>query len=1223
MFHFQSCNSLIPELLRDPQVGRTLSQPVRSLNYRQLRRRWHLEHNQHLESDSGRGEGPGLALPHVRPSQCSKKCFRNFANGDLAMKALSGLILTAAIVTGCCTTSAAQTANTGALNGIVTDQTQAVVPNARIKVTSGATGQERSTVSSAAGAYVVPLLPPGSYVVEVSADGFKTALYPSVTVNVAETQTFNVPLAVGAATQVVTVSSNGEQVQMDTNALGRVIDSPVVEELPLVTRNFTQIVGLSAGVVQPVNNAAALGRGNGGMSFTGGFNVNGARNYDNNFQLDGIGANDMFATNDGGVAIPNPDAIEQFKVQTGQYDASFGRNAGANVDIVTKSGSNRFHGSLFEFFRNDDLNANDFFFKRAGLPRGKLKQNQFGGTIGGPVIKDKLLFFGSYQGTTQRNGVTTGCSSTFFGPPLSNDRSAAGIGALFAGQAGFYGGTAVLANGSNINPIALRTLQLKLPDGKYVIPTPVSINPSKSFATQGQYVQTGVCSFNENQYMGNGDYIQSTKSKFSSRFFDAQSNSVVPFTGGSTLSNPTLVTNSFVNYSLTYTYILNAILVNEAEFGFHSIHSSQILAPPYSYSSVGATVPLQDNAYPALVISGFTSVTGTSTNTPQKYYELRDSVTYSRGQHSIRAGVGAENVSMDIHDFASVAAQRFLSFPDFLIGLPAGPTTSGGNGAFIGNVYASIDLVGLLDRDYRAWNGSAYVTDEYRIMRNLTLNLGLRYERMGDIYDALGRNTSINPAGVDLTPPSSGTLAGYTVPSNFQGTVPAGVTQTGNKFGITGVGQNQLEPRIGFSWNLFPQSNNIVLRGGYGIYHSRLVGQQYLGLIAAPPFSQLRQSVGTANNAASEQNPFATLPAFPSFLPYSPTTALTPRILAANYRPAQTQQYSLNTQVGMPKSILFELGYVGARAVGLVRDRGINQAQLASPTNPINGVTTNTVANVQARVPYQGFSASGFQAVESEGASWYNSLQATLSKRLSKGSQFIAAYTWSRLLDTDGGNATETSAGNVVTLGNQNGQHSRYGPSDGNLEQRFVISYVAALPNLLRHDDGFGVLTSGWSVSGVTIIQSGNRLTISGTNATNVTGTTTDRAELVAGCSDAQVRLAGSSESKLTHFFNTACVTKTYPIVGDDHVATGFGDSGVGIVTGPGQQNFDISLAKRTPLHHLGDAGNLEFRTEFFNALNHAQFANPDINVSDPTFGQITATSVNPRVVQFALKLKF
>ncbi len=1125
----------------------------------------------------------------------------------------------------------AQTANTGAVNGTVADQSQAVIPKATVKITSVATGEVRTAISTGTGTYVVPLLPPGSYKVEVSAAGFKTAVFSNVAVNVTENQSLNVTLAAGAAGETVFVTADSQQLQFDTNTLGRTVDAVAVEGLPLVTRNFTQLVGLSAGVVQPVNNASALGRGPGSLSFTGGFNVNGARNYDNNFQLDGLDANDLFASgaNSGGVPVPDPDVIEQFKVQTGQYDASFGRNAGANVDIVTKGGSNQFHGSLFEFFRNDDLNANDFFFKRAGTPRGKLKQNQFGGTIGGPIKRDKLLFFGSYQKTIQRNGVTTGCSSTFFGPPLTNDRSAAALGALFAGQTGAFGGTAILANGSNINPVALNFLQAKLPNGQYYIPTPVSVNPSRSFATQGQYVQRGVCQFNEDQYAGNADYIQNAKSKFQSRLFDAQSNTQLPFTGGSSLPNATVGKQSFVDYSLSHTYVFSPHFVNEAAFGFHSIHSQQKISPPITFSSVGATVPIQDDPYPALSISGFTSVSGTTLNIPSKYYEVRDNITYSLGRHTFRAGIVGQNAAINFRNFSASATELFLSVPDFLLGLHSGATATGGNGTPFSNIFASVDLVGLLDRDFLVWNGSGYVTDEYKVSRNISLNLGLRYERMGDFYDALGRNSTIDPSAINLTPPASGAINGYNVPANYTGTIPAGVTQLNNSYGIAGIGQNQFEPRVGFTWNLFPQTNNVVLRGGYGVYNSRLVGQQYLQLIAAPPFSQLRQPSSVTNGAATEQNPFAALPVFPIFPAYSPTTALTPRILASNYRPAQVQQYSLNTQTLLPKNFLFEIGYVGTRSVDLIRDRSINQANLASVAAPIRGVTTNTVANVQSRVPYQGFSASGFQAVESEGASWYNSLQTTLNKRMANGSQVQAAYTFSRLLDTDGGNSVLTSGGNVVTVGNQNGQHVRYGRADSNVEHRFVVSYVYQIPNPIRHNDGFGVLTGGWSVAGVTIIQSGQRLTLTGTNANNVYGITADRAPLAPNATNQQVALPGSTRSKLTQFFNTAALSRTatgtpkYNIIGDDGVATDFGNSGVGIVPGPGQANYDASLIKTTRLAFLGEGGNIEFRTEFFNLFNHPQFANPDINLSNATFGQITSTSVNPRIIQFALKAKF
>ena len=803
---------------------------------------------------------------------------------------ITSLIFASVIIALVGWTTSAQTAGTAALSGMITDQGEASVSGAQVKVKNETTGEERTVVSAENGNYVIPLLPPGTYRVEVTASNFKTAVFQNVTLNVTETQTFDIKLEVGAMTETVTIESNTEVVQTETSALGRVVEERVVQSLPLVTRNFTQIVGLSAGVVAPVTNATELGRGSGGLSFTGGFSVHGSRNYDNNFELNGLGSNDLFASggNSGGVAIPNPDTIEQFKVQTGQYDASFGRNAGANVNLVTKGGSNEFHGSLFEFFRNDKLNANSFFFNRAGVPKGVLKQNQFGGTIGGPILKEKLLFFASYQGTRQRNGVTTGCSTTYSGPPLTDDRSAAAIGALFAGRTGALGGVAIAANGSNINPVALRLLQLRLPNGQYLIPTPLSINATLPFAQQGQYALRDVCKFDENQYMGNFDFLQSDKSKFSSRFFYAKSNGLIPFTGGSTVSYPTAQKSTFANYSLGHTYVFSPTVFNEAQFGFHTIHAQATPEAPFKYSDIGVNAPEPANSLPAFAITGFSSIATPRTNIPQRYFEVRDSLTWVRGNHTFRFGGGFEHVAMDFKDFAINGTTLFLSFPDFLLGLPGGSTAAGGNGTPFSNVFASVDLVGLLDREYKVRNGWLYAQDDYKVSQRLTLNLGFRYERAGAIADALGRNAGIDSSLLNPNPPATGSVAGFVVPSNFDGTIPAGVTQLDNEFGIQGKGQNLFEPRLGFAWQVLPKSSRLVLRGGYGIYYTRLVGQQYLQLITSPPFSIIRQVQSVGNAAASFANPFQPVPQFPSFPAYSPTTQLTPRFIAQDYQPART-----------------------------------------------------------------------------------------------------------------------------------------------------------------------------------------------------------------------------------------------------------------------------------------------------------------------------------------------
>jgi hypothetical protein len=287
------------------------------------------------------------------------------------------------------------------------------------------------------------LLPPGDYQLQFVAAGFKTALPPVVTVAVTEVSTLNVPMVIGEAADTVEVTASTQLVQAENAALGTVVDSRTITELPLSTRNFTQVLTMSTGVVADVSSAANLGNG------TQDFYVNGSSNTSNNFQMDGADVNNFGSSRagtflqQGGIPIPNPDAIQEFKIQTSLYDAGYGRGAGANVEVVTKSGTNQLHGSVFEFLRNDKLDANDFFLNKQNQPRAIMKQNQFGGSLGGPVIKDKLFLFGSYQGTRQVNGLSAGSLSQNSLPPLTNDRSAATLGAQFCGQKGAQGGVAV------------------------------------------------------------------------------------------------------------------------------------------------------------------------------------------------------------------------------------------------------------------------------------------------------------------------------------------------------------------------------------------------------------------------------------------------------------------------------------------------------------------------------------------------------------------------------------------------------------------------------------------------------------------------------------------------------------------------------------------------------------------------------------------------------------
>ena len=1133
------------------------------------------------------------------------------------------------------TVSRAQTANTGALTGTITDASGAVVASAEVSVVSEATGATRKAVTGSDGVYRVPLLPPGSYRIQASRDGFKLAVRSVVPVAVTETTGLDIQLEVGATSEVVTVDSTPELAEKESNALGRVTDERSVKNLPLVTRNFTQVIGLSPGVSVGLTDATQLGVGtSGATNYTNeDLSVNGARSYDNNFQMDGVPANDRGAYFDrtGGTAIPNPDTISEFKVLTGQYDASYGPSAGANVNVVTKSGSNQFHGDVFEFFRNEDLNANTFFFNANGVPRGILRQNQFGGSFGGPIKKDKILFFASYQGTRQLNGISgseagvPACGSSFVGPALTNDRSAAALGGLYGGQTGSLGGVAVAPDGSNINPVALALLNLKLPNGNYVVPT-----PQKIVNGQGQYAFSAPCPFSEDQFLTNVDFLQAAKSKFSAKFFFSNQSYTAQFGDATVPGSPLPFIPDYRNLSLTHDYVFSSHLLNQLEFGFHrtatkSDHKASFTFPEIGSSTFPGTTDL------ALITLGGTEVIGALQNTSisSTYYTLQDTLTYVRGRHNLRFGGGITRTDLNIED-AVGGNLIFLSMADLLLGQSAAQ-----NGSSFSNIFQSIAFPGNLNRNYFIWNPWVYAQDDVKVNSRLTVNLGLRYERVGDYADKNGRNTSFNLVLANPNPPASGSQAGYVLPSNFSGTIPAGSVQLHNEFGINGEGQNTWGPRVGFAWQVLPNSGRLVLRAGYGLYYSPFVGGQIVQTTFSPPWCLYVNPTGVVNAGATFAAPFGQLVSpsdFPLYPAYSPSTQLNTEFFALNARPPITQQYSLNLQTQLANNYLLEIGYVGSRGSHLMETASVNQAALASSSDPIRGQTTNTLANVPLRVPIEGFAANGLQSLQTEGESWYNSLQVSLAKRFSHGLQFLASYTYARLLDTEGG-FTIGSAVSFNTLpGDQNQPSARYGPSSTVRPHRFVVSFVYDVPKV-----GSGrfaeTILNGWSVSGVTTVVSGHPLTLFSVNADNafgINGYGQDHPQWAAGCTRSQLETPGSVTSKLKNYFNQSCIGDGkgnllfYPVIGADGIATAFGNMGVGLVNGPGMSNIDLALTKRIPMHLFGRESNWEFRAEAFNAFNTPHFADPDTNVADGSaFGVISATIANPRVLQLALKYNF
>ncbi len=1126
-------------------------------------------------------------------------------------------------------TMSGQTANSGALTGTITDSSGAVVPHAQVSLVDEA-GAVRTAETDGTGVYRVLLLPPGKYSVEVAASGFQTEKQSTLEVHVTETVTLNFTMQVGQSAETVTVTGEAPLVQAETTSLGTLVDQAETTNLPLTTRNYTQILGLSPGVTGSLSDAATLGR-NTQMVF-----VNGMRAFDNNYQMDGNPVNNVasgVASDAGGqtgIAVPSPDAIQEFQIQTGIYDAGYGRSVGANVNVVTKSGTNQFHGSAFEYFRNEDLNANDYFLNETGQPRPIFRQNQFGGTVGGPVLKDKLFFFGSYEGTRQKNGQGPSSLQSSVLPALTNDRSAATLGAKFCGQTGTHGGAAVACNGSNINPVALALLNAKRGTGQYVIPTPQIIEANGT----GLYVASVPSTFTEDQYIANLDYHITPKNTISERLFYSRDPELLGYTvqtlpGSSATSN--FGNRTFV---LKLSSILTPTLLNEASAGFVRNLGTVTSLDTLSTSQIGMTPATTDGSkiIPMITVAAFSFGGGVNDNVTNGVTSERfaDQISWTHGRHSVRTGFefvpSQDNI---ITNGFNRGHLTLLSFPDFLLGMSAAQ-----NGSAFSNVFTSLAYNGFSDKQYRIHDYAAFVQDDFKIHPRLTLNLGLRWDIDGGVSEKRGLLSDFWPQLATNVFGATPNFTGVVVPNNIKGgssSLPAGVALTGNNTCcVTAEPWKDFGPRIGFAWQALPGSDRLVVRAGYGIYYSRTSTEGTNQLAVTPPFVNEVNNSGVGNALATLAVPYnpapAPISAYPIYIPRTATGSATLEIVDPHVRPPIVQQYTLNTQYELAPSLLLQVGYVGTHGTHVERLVEYNEALLASPQNPVNGVTTNTVANAQQRVPVLGLSPGGVLDVTTSGRILYDALQTSLTKRFSHGVQFQASYTYGKTLDDVVGSNTVANSAGILLSGSASNDiyndHESWGPADFDRRHHFVGDVIWNLPGL---QDGKGIagrFLNDWSVADITTFQSGNPLTVYDATAGTIYGQNSvqsfsPQAQLCPGMTAANVGTPGSLQQRLNNYINTKAFCAA-PAIGN---GTGFGDSGRGIIIGPDQANFDISLTKKIP---VTESKSFEFRSEFFNAFNHTQFSNPATTVSTPSsFGTITSTSVNPRLIQFALRFMF
>jgi hypothetical protein len=1141
------------------------------------------------------------------------------------------------------------------------DPVGAVVPAVTVTLVSPTTGQTQITMTDAKGLYGFSLLSPGTYDVDFSAQGFKTSRALSVVINVSEAPELDAQLEAGESEERVPCQCQFSETA--TSSSGTVVDSKTITAVPLTTRNLTQVLSMSSGSTASVNNAGLLGAGSQNV------NVNG-NTANGTYTVDGAAS---------ASTVPNPDTISEFKIQTSQYDAGYGTRV-PNVNLVTRTGENEFHGDAWEFLRNDIFNANSFFRNAAGQPRATLKQNQFGGTIGGPIRRDRLFFFGSYQGTRQVNGLDpTASLSTVILPPLTNDRSAATIGLQFcpankppAEQSRyltFAGGVQVACDGSNVNPVALRLLQLKQADGSYLIPTPQTIISSGVNAGLGLSSYSIPSTYNEDQGLFNLAFVISRKHTVTGRLYHAKANTYRAYSSDFLRSPETPPIPGFpvatheTNYisSVQLTSVLTPNLANEARTSFTDHISNPVVPGLASVTSAGMTPANRlSTGLPDITMRG--SLGGFQAGNVfsdwmngSRTYSWSDTLSWTHGRHSIRTGAFVLRQHLKSSNIGLARGRlAFQNFSDFLLGMSAAQNGSPQGLSNIQSIEAN-EGVGpngavFLSQGFR--HASAFVQEDLRAGAHLTLNVGLRWEYLPAIF---GEARDLGNAWPSLLqaaaiPPASGTYVGLTVPSDYNpdrinpytgqpfGPPPAGVVVRPNKGHYeNGAPLDSFAPRFGFAWQPGSRQSRVAVRGGYGWFYQPLAERgnaQGTPSTNMQPLAQLIGRSGAGNNASTLQVPFP--PTTLGFVPRTPSSNLGDRIIGPAFRVPKLQQWNLNVRYAIAGNFSVDLGYVGSYAKDLFLFYGSNQPLLATPGHPVNCglpttpaalgvtpavfgtlgvdpssgcVTTNTSANAYLRVPIVGEAPTGLLAHQYLGASWYHSMQATFRQQIFHGLTSQFAYTFSK------------SLANTTVYNDQRNLDLDWARTSFDRTHRVITNFTYDFPGL-RTNGFVGGLLGGWSVSGIVIVQSGQPMSLTDRGGGSVYGFAGPATvTLCPGATYKDLVTSGTTTSRLYNWINKGAICKA-PAIGSDG-STGYGSTGQSIMNGPGQFNTDFSFGKTTAVGGLRENAQLAFRVEFYNALNHPQFTNPGTNFGTANFGVVSRTSVAPRLIQFGMKYIF
>jgi Carboxypeptidase regulatory-like domain/TonB dependent receptor len=1161
----------------------------------------------------------------------------------------------------------------GAIVGSVRDPSGAVVTGAKVTLTDLDRGQSFSATTNESGEYVASPLHVGRWVVSVEHAGFKKAVSPPVEVNVQDRVAVNVTLQAGQVNELVVVTGTAPLLQTETSELGQVVDSRQVANLPLNGRNFAQLALLSAGTAPSEPGA----RDEGGF----GFSANGARSLQNNFLLDGIDNNSNLPDllNETNFVIQPPvDALQEFKVETNAYSAEFGRGNGAIINAVIKSGTNELHGSVWEFLRNDKLDARNYFDDPT-KPTPPYKQNQFGGTFGGPIIipnlydgRNRTFFFVDYEGLRVRqaqtqtalvpslneragdfteiltnqpvfngDGVTPvlDCSGnpTFVGEIFdtrltqqagSNDTGFCGVPFTVNGVMNMIPTTPNQPGGGFLDPLAAKLALL------YPAPGPIQPNSGNNFLSNPVLKETRN-NFDVRVDQKFNDY-DSAFFRFS---YEDQPRSI-PGTfpgladGGGFFSGDE--ENSYRSFATSWTHIFRPQLINEFRLGYNRINSQrlQLNANTDVSGQIGFPgVPFGPGlgGLPQLTFNedGSAPTLGSPTFLPSKElqnsYTLSDNLTWVKGVHTLKFGTEIRHEEFTI--FQPDAARGTLDFSSTLTDNPGSPNPgTGGLGfaSFMAGLADGGSINNLHNVDYFRQTYSFYTQDDWKVSGRLTLNVGLRYELFLPVTE---RNNQV--ASFDLTNPSNPTLIvpkGLNVQLTPTVAEAVHVSATGSK-GLVNTDWNNFAPRIGMAFQMNPKT---VWRAGYGIFYGGQENGPYSNPSPGfnPPFFTNESYVSPCS--APDANPGGsdcTIPGLRFLANGFPANSLTdpntPIFFSVdrNLPTPYMQQWHMSVQQELPGESVLEVTYAGSKGTKLYTFFNGNQAaptadgnDPAAPRRPVHQCDNSGNCN-----PVFDTSIDWFR---STGNSVYHSLQAHYEKRVTRGLQFQASYTWAHSIDI-ASNANLGPTQNNSDFRDFRHPEAERGNSDFDVRQRFVGALLYELP--LGHGkslfgDAQGALNQivgGWQMASIVTISTGNWFTVldgngNFANSDGGAGGVSQRPDQV-GDPRARPCIPGT-------FFNTCAYADPSP--------GSFGDVGRNTIQGPGNRVWDFSLFK---FFKLTERSNLEFRAEFFNVLNHTNFlfaqpgpqnGNPATVLGDPHFGLLTAAR-DPRQIQLAMKFSF